>query len=181
MNPLLTYGHIEQLGQNQKKEEQAHINNYKGNTNMYEEKVKSEIEENKKVEDELNTELNILREELKKVEEDFDSKKSNITDKIKGLEDELNGLKVEEEKMKKHYNQLKEKSKKNMNKKIQKSKKIYPNQVRNAIRQLGLSNLLPPKMHNRGSATPRNSRRNITRKSSSGKPRRIKARSGIRL
>jgi len=181
MNPLLAYGQIEKLGQNQQKEEQAHINNYKGNTNMYEETVKSEIEENKKVEDEINTELNILREQLTQLEKDFDNNKSNITDKIKGLEDELNGLKVEEEKMKRHYNILKEKSKKNMNKKIQNSKKNYPNQVRNAIRHLGLSNSLPPKMSSRGNAIPRNSRRNITRTSSSFKPRRIKPRSGISL
>jgi DNA repair exonuclease SbcCD ATPase subunit len=181
MNPLLAYGQIQQLGNNQQKELNRHRQTYKSNRNLYQQKINADIEENKKVEDELNTELNILREELAQLEKEFDSNKSKIIDKIKELEDALTDLKVEEEKMKKHYNQLKEKSKNNMIQAIKKSKNNYPNQVRNATRQLVLNRSLPPKMHNRGSAIPRNSRRNITRKSSSLKPMRQKKRSGISL
>jgi chromosome segregation ATPase len=181
MNPLLVYGQIQKLGNNQKKELNTHRQTYKSNRNLYQQKINSEIEENKKVEDELNTELKILREELKKIEEEFDSKKSNITDKIKELDDALTELKVEEEKMKKHYNQLKEKSKKNTNTKIQNSKNNYSNQVRNATRQLGLSYFLPPTMYNRESATPRNSKQIMSRKVFSVKPRGQTNRSGISL
>jgi DNA repair exonuclease SbcCD ATPase subunit len=181
MNPLHVYGQIQQLGNNQQKKLNSHRQTYKSNRNLYQQKINADIEENKKVEDELNTELNILREELAQLEKEFDSNKSKIIDKIKELEDALTDLKVEEEKMKKHYNQLKEKSKNNMIQAIKKSKNNYPNQVLNARRQLGLNRSLPPKMHNRGSATPRNSRRNSTRKSSSLKPKWQKPRSGIRL
>ena len=143
---------------------------------MYGQKVQSEIEENKKVEDELNTELKILREQLTKLEKDFDSNKSKITDKIKELEFHLNEIKVEEEKMKKHYNQLKEKSKKNMNTKIKNSKRNYPNQVLNASRHLNLSKTLPDS-YMRYSAPARTNEppsKPKTKKYNGPKPRRVR-------
>ena len=205
MNPLHEnkskrnmFGEFIHMVNNTKRNENTHRKTYKSNSSLYQQKLRYEKEENKKARNKVNVELKILKEQLSQLEKEFNINKSKIEDSlnelnkefninkskieepIKELEEALSEINNEEEKLIEKYKKLQVQSKSGMNRSIKQSRQKYWSKVNELRTQelnpIGLQNI-QPKVNRLQSQKPTK----LKQHQPLPKPRRQKARSGIRL